>query len=248
LQKNLPWWSCGLEGALKYGKYSLDSSLIVRICADIHIFVVEVSHSMQATATSTVGVNKRPQTVKHDSPLDGLVFYLDLPKDEKCKKIENALVAFGAKVESLFFNGETVTHVVTTKPLLPYALNNGNPISNNKTQDQQNGTEKQAPCMSPRKKRIQQLLTVSSVQQDDGDVISVANKMGKKIISLQQLLEWINSQLLPKSNRVATERANSSTHSPAKFPLKNPYILVEDITGTFESIGKEFPPGNFEKN
>lgn len=58
-------------------------------------------------------------------PLQNLIFYVDLPGDEKHKKISQAIIHLGGKVEQ-FLNLAVITDIITSRPIANTLENQAN--------------------------------------------------------------------------------------------------------------------------
>jgi len=96
---------------------------------------------------------------------------------------------------------------------------------------------------STRRKRTEKLIALSTHQNESmEDILSVAKKLGKKIVHVNRLIHWLSKN---KKREYESHIINES-----QFPMKSghPFILLEDLEGTFKPLVKEFLPDKYNNS
>eukprot|EP01114_Cavostelium_apophysatum_P000163 TRINITY_DN10165_c0_g1_i1.p1 TRINITY_DN10165_c0_g1~~TRINITY_DN10165_c0_g1_i1.p1 ORF type:complete len:369 (+),score=59.27 TRINITY_DN10165_c0_g1_i1:122-1228(+) len=83
--------------------------------------ILQISLVPNKRATPTKGTTAQRVTFANYAPLQGFVFYLDIPPDEKAKKIAQAVNALGGRIEP--FLNVNVTDVITSRVIPPPSPN-----------------------------------------------------------------------------------------------------------------------------
>jgi len=159
-----------------------------------------------------------------DCPLVGCSFFLDqIPLDEKTRKLCGILISLGANIEGSLSG--TVTHVLTNRTEAQLAQIKGNVAlrSSGPISAEQELKFISPAVSSPRKKRLDKLLTASQngpITYQMEDVLVIAKRMGKRVCHVDAIIPWLNR------------------HQQRKFPR----LAVEDTTGAYKPLEKVFVP------